>query len=81
MIQASSPLNIRRPPRRGGGAGSFAPPFAYRILQCAVCVLCLAVLHDRTVGDASVATVRQKVRVTQLGHTVVTRVCESTHET
>lgn len=52
MIQASSPLNIRRPPRRGGGAGSFAPPFAYRILQCAVCVLCLAVLHDRTVGDA-----------------------------
>ena len=90
MIQGSSPLDIRRPQRRGGGAGSFAPPsltLPYTTV-CGVCLECLAVLHslhDRTValvGDAIARrSVRQKVRVTQLGHTDVTRVCESTHET
>jgi hypothetical protein len=55
MIQGSSPLDIRRPQRRGGGAGSFAPPsltVSYTTGCGAVCLECLAVLHDRTVGDA-----------------------------
>jgi hypothetical protein len=54
MIQGSSPLDIRRPQRRGGGAGSFAPPsltVSYTTVCGAVCLECLAVLHDRTVGD------------------------------
>ena len=54
MIQGSSPLDIRRPQRRGGGAGSFAPPSltVYYSAVYGVCLECLAVLHDRTVGDA-----------------------------
>jgi len=55
MIQGSSPLDIRRPQRRGGGAGSFAPPSltVYYSAVYGVCVECLAVLHslhDRTVA-------------------------------
>ena len=50
MIQASSPLDIRRPQRRGGGAGSFAPLRLVTVtaLQC----VCLAALRPDRPQDA-----------------------------
>ena len=71
MIQGSSPLDIRRPQRRGGGAGSFAPPSltVYYSVRC-VTLECLAVLHDRIRRGrrrAERRSVRQKVRVDTAG--------------